>query len=52
MFAPYCPRHGKRVLLSVDDIVDLTRGETGALVHFRCTCGYQGTWDSVAAETV
>ncbi len=45
MFAPYCPKHRSRVLLNVDDIVDLRREEAGLLVHFRCSCGYVGRWD-------
>ena len=46
MFAPYCPEHGSRVLLPVDNIVDLSRMKTGILVHFRCTCGHTGTWEA------
>ena len=51
MFAPYCPEHGQRVLLSVDDIVDLTKEQTGILVHFRCSCGYVGRWDPTQSES-
>lgn len=44
MFAPYCPRHHSRVLLFAENIESLNRSESGFEVHFRCTCGYRGTW--------
>lgn len=42
MFAPHCPRHGRRVLLGDDDILSVTNGPEGIAVDWRCFCGHQG----------
>ena len=42
MFAPFCPQHRSRVLLSVNDITELRRDDAGFNIHFTCQCGYTG----------
>lgn len=44
MFAPYCPNHGHRVLLFVEDIVAVDATPLGIEVTYRCWCGYEGVW--------
>ena len=48
MFAPYCERHGSRVLLSTSDIVAISHDDRGLFAEFVCTCGYHGTWRPAA----
>lgn len=41
-----CPRHGSRVLLGGDSIIDLVPAAGGGLAaHYRCTCGHEGIWE-------
>lgn len=49
MFAVFCPRHRRSVLLSTADIERLENRDDGIAVHFRCTCGYRGLWLTGAA---
>lgn len=49
MFAVFCPRHRRSVLLSTSQIERLEHGGDGIAVHFRCTCGYRGVWRTGAA---
>jgi hypothetical protein len=51
MFAPYCPVHGSRVLLSLDDIERLEHTSNGIAVHYRCLCGYRGVWNPQRIKT-
>lgn len=44
MFAPYCNRHGSRVLLPTSAITALVRGPNGIEARFVCHCGAQGVW--------
>jgi hypothetical protein len=44
MFAVHCPRHGKRVLLTTDDITAVHHTNTGITVAWECFCGERGTW--------
>ena len=44
MFAPYCTRHGSRVLLPNSAITALYRTDDGLVAHFTCHCGEPGTW--------
>jgi hypothetical protein len=44
MFAPYCERHGSRVLLPTTAIRALESTENGMIVRFECICGQIGTW--------
>jgi hypothetical protein len=46
MFAPYCERHGSRVLLPTTAIQALESTETGMVVQFQCICGQIGLWKS------
>lgn len=46
MFAPYCERHGSRVLLPTTAITALERTPTGLLARFTCHCGQTGTWQA------
>ena len=41
MFAPYCPRHGHRVLLD-SDCMTVINTAAGIEARWRCTCGYLG----------
>jgi hypothetical protein len=43
MFSVHCPNHGGRVLLSEEAILSLELVEGGIDLHYRCTCGYEGT---------
>lgn len=45
MFAPYCARHGSRVLLTTRNITALVATENGLQAHYRCSCGLRGVWD-------
>lgn len=44
MFAPYCTRHGSRVLLPTSAITALVRGMDGIEAEFICHCGARGVW--------
>lgn len=44
MFAPYCERHGSKVLLPLDAIGGLASDDDGMVVAFTCTCGHRGVW--------
>lgn len=44
MFAIDCPRHGKRVLLSLSEIVRIDNTSRGIEVHYACSCGHHGLW--------
>jgi hypothetical protein len=46
MFAPYCERHGSRVLLPTTAIKALDSTDNGMVVYFECTCGQVGVWRS------
>ena len=51
MFSVHCPRHGRVVLLGPADILTLRAAAGGGFVlGYRCTCGYEGVWPSVAGE--
>lgn len=53
MFAPYCERHGSKILLSLDSIDGMANDDDGMFVAFTCTCGHRGVWrptQLVAAE--
>jgi hypothetical protein len=39
MFAPYCPRHGSRVLLGYESVVGIEQTPHGPKVLVRCHCG-------------
>ena len=41
MYAPHCPRHGTRVLLSLDAI-EVTNTAAGIEVRWHCSCGHVG----------
>lgn len=43
MFAPFCERHGARVLLTTHEITGMTRTPLGWEVAYRCYCGSEGT---------
>lgn len=42
MFAPYCPGHRTRVLLSVDAIDEMVRLPEGFDIRFHCNAGHEG----------
>ena len=42
MIAPYCERHGRRVLLSESDIVSVINASDGIVVSWQCFCGHRG----------
>ena len=42
MFAAYCPRHGKTVLLGLSDIVAVTNTDDDIVVEWECFCGERG----------
>lgn len=44
MFAPYCNRHGSRVLLPTSAITALVRRTNGLEAEFLCHCGAHGVW--------
>ena len=46
MFAPYCPDHGSRVLLFVENIEAIERTSKGIRIRYRCNCGHQGLWNA------
>jgi hypothetical protein len=46
MFAPYCPRHGSRVLLGFESVIDVEQTPFGPKVLLRCSCGELLTHDS------
>ena len=49
MFAVTCPRHRRRVLLSLSQIEDVHHDADGIAVHYHCTCGHHGVWRTGAA---
>jgi hypothetical protein len=52
MFAPYCNRHGSRVLLPTSAITALVRGMDGIEAEFICHCGARGVWRADELATV
>lgn len=42
MFAPFCERHGARVLLTAHEITGMVRTPLGWEVSYRCYCGDEG----------
>ncbi|MFI5041103.1 MAG: hypothetical protein ACHQNA_04525 [Acidimicrobiales bacterium] len=52
MFAVYCPRHDKRVLLFEDNIEALINHPGGIELHWRCTCGAAGVAEIGGAAEV
>jgi hypothetical protein len=48
MFLVYCPRHHARMLLSVDDIVELINRADGIDLHWCCSCGEEGVQRGVS----
>lgn len=46
MFAPYCERHGSRILLSTTAITALESTANGIVARFECSCGQVGIWRS------
>jgi hypothetical protein len=51
MFAPYCNRHGSRVLLPTSAITALVRGMDGIEAEFICHCGARGVWKANELST-
>lgn len=49
MFAPYCKRHGSRVLLPTSAITALVSTDEGMMAHFTCICGQTGVWRARSA---
>lgn len=52
MFAPYCPVHEAKVLLFADNIDSIRSTDHGVELLFHCNCGYEGTWQADAAESL
>jgi hypothetical protein len=52
MFAPFCYRHGSRVLLSTTAITALIPTDCGLVAHFTCTCGETGIWQAAEQRAV
>jgi hypothetical protein len=51
MFTVFCPRHHRRVLLSVADIRSLEPAPAGGfIIGYRCTCGHEGLWPEAPGE--
>lgn len=44
MFAPYCERHGSRILLPTTAIKALETTAEGLVAYFECSCGHFGVW--------
>lgn len=44
MFAVYCPRCRRRMLLSLDDIEGMRRTDAGLEVRYRCLHAHAGVW--------
>ena len=44
MFAPYCEKHGSRVLLPTTAIKAIHSTADGIIVHYECICGHFGVW--------
>jgi hypothetical protein len=42
MLAPFCPVHGKRVLLWPDEIRTIRNLPDAMVVEWTCSCGYEG----------
>lgn len=42
MFAPFCPEHGSRVLLSTDQITGVRTTPLGIEISYRYHCGHDG----------
>lgn len=43
MFSVFCPTHDSRVLLTRRNVVDFHNGPDGAVIHWKCNCGHEGT---------
>lgn len=48
MFAIHCPRHGSRVMLTLDAVDSMTRHNGCLALTYTCTCGHRGQWHSRA----
>jgi hypothetical protein len=44
MFTIHCPQHGAEVLLPERRIEALVNTDLGIEVHYRCWCGYEGSF--------
>ena len=44
MFAPFCTRHGSRVLLPLTAISAIAHEDEGLVIAFSCSCGAAGSW--------
>ncbi len=43
MFAAFCPTHDATVLMTRRNVVGFANTERGAVIHWRCDCGQEGT---------
>jgi hypothetical protein len=48
VFAIHCPRHGSRVMLTLDAVDSMTRHNGCLALTYTCTCGHRGQWHSRA----
>jgi hypothetical protein len=52
MFLVYCSRHQAKVLLSVDNITAVVNHPDGIHLHWRCSCGEEGTQRTSRVEVM
>lgn len=50
MFAPYCPRHGYRLLLGYESVIGVDQTPGRSVVLLRCHCGELLTHDTGSAS--
>jgi lysyl-tRNA synthetase class I len=51
VFAVWCPRHGRRVLLGPSDIIGIdAASDAGFVIEYRCSCGHEGRFPATGGD--
>jgi hypothetical protein len=45
MFAPFCPTHHSKVLMTRRSVLSFWNGPDGPVIRWKCTCGHEGFLD-------
>ena len=46
LFAVFCPSHETKVLMTEYNVTDVHNSPSGIEVHYRCSCGHEGVWET------
>ncbi len=45
MFAPFCPTHDSKVLMTRRNVLNFWNGPGGPVIQWKCNCGHEGFLD-------